>query len=175
MSVPILGSTQPPADPCAALLLDDQRLHRLANELARELYEPATILMQYGIDMETFNDRVVGNASFISYYKDARDAWHSDYSTAQRVSAKAQLLAEALLSEAHKLFLDPLQPLTGKVALLQWLGKVGNLEPKEEKAGIDKSVNVTINLSHAREYRPDQPKTIEIKGQVLDITSPGNG
>ena len=180
---PLLGlanTTQ--VDPCAQLLMDETMLQRLANELARGLYEPEDVLKMYGLTAELFNERVKDNHSFMTFYAEAHAIWHASSNSKERVSAKAGVIFEQWLREANRLMHDPANPMAAKVDLGKTLAKLANFEPvREADAGPSNGVHVTINLDHARIH----PQTITID-KVIDaqavevapelpakVTSPG--
>lgn len=180
---PLFGSTAVAVvDPCSQLLLDETLLQRLANELARGLYDLEDILKQYGIDALLFNTRVKDNVGFMTFYAEAHAIWNSSSNAKERTRAKAGVIYEQWMREANRLLHDPSNPLAPKVELAKHLAKLADLEPvREAEAGSGNGVSVTINLGHARIH----PQTITID-KVLDakavevtpvlppqVTSPG--
>lgn len=169
-------------DPCAQLLMDETMLQRLANELARGLYEPEDVLRMYGLTAELFDERVKDNRSFMTFYAEAHAIWHASSNAKERVSAKAGVVFEQWLREANRLMHDPANPMAAKVELGKTLAKLANFEPvREAETGPGNGVHVTINLDHARVH----PQTITID-KVIDaqavevapvlppqVTSPG--
>lgn len=146
-------------DPCAQLLMDETMLQRLANELARGLYEPEDVLRMYGLTDELFNERVKDNKTFMTFYAEAHAIWHASSNAKERVSAKAGVVFEQWLREANRLMHDPANPMAAKVELGKTLAKLANFEPvREADAGPGNGVHVTINLDHARIH----PQTITI-------------
>lgn len=151
-------------DPCAQLLMDETMLQRLANELARGLYEPEDVLKMYNLTAELFNERVKDNMSFMTFYAEAHAIWHASSNAKERVSAKAGVVFEQWLREANRLMHDPANPMAAKVELGKTLAKLANFEPvREADAGPSNGVHVTINLDHARIH----PQTITID-KVID-------
>lgn len=163
VSLPGLTNTVS-TDPCAQLLMDDTMLQRLANELARGLYEPEDVLRMYGLTPELFNERVKDNKSFMTFYAEAHAIWHASSNAKERVSAKAGVVFEQWLREANRLMHDPANPMAAKVELGKTLAKLANFEPvREAEAAAGNGVHVTINLDHARIH----PQTIKIE-KVID-------
>lgn len=151
-------------DPCAQLLMDETMLQRLANELARGLYEPEDVLKLYGLTAELFNQRVKDNKSFMTFYAEGHAIWNASSNAKERVSAKAGVIFEQWMREANRLLHDPSNPLAAKVELAKHFSKIANMEPvREADAGPNNGVHVTINLDHARIH----PQTITID-KVID-------
>lgn len=155
-----------PIDPLALLGLDDTRLSRLANELAREIYSPEDVLKAYGIPELYFNEYISKNTTFCVYYAEAHAIWHSATNTKERVALKAGVLFEESLREGARLLHDPASPMAPKVELMKFLGRIAGFEQADKNVGADKSISVVINLSHAQLH----PKTIEIN-KTIDGTA----
>lgn len=152
------------ADPCAQLLLDETMLQRLANELARGLYEPEDVLRMYGLTPELFNERVKDNKSFMTFYAEGYAIWNASSNSKERTRSKAGVIYEQWMREANRLLHDPANPMAAKVELAKHFAKLADLEPvREADAGPSNGVHVTINLDHARIH----PQTITID-KVID-------
>lgn len=142
-------------NPCDVLLRNDTLLSRLAYEIAKDLLPVSQILALYKITEEEFNERIVDNPVFMTFFAEARSVWGSSSNAQQRIAAKAGIQLEQWLVEADRLLHDPNSPMAPKVELAKYLGRIAGVEAvhaerRAEVAG-DSRTTVVINLGHARQ------------------------
>lgn len=158
-------------------LLSDDRLHRLAHELARNLLSPEDVLASFGITPELFQEKIRMNETFTRYYTESYALWHGVSNLPERVKAKAAMMFEEFLPEAHRIIHDPACNLPPKVQLAMFIAEIGGLKPQQNAAGVganggpaNNKVHVTINLNHGRQIVIEKKLEPTIEGEAVDIT-----
>lgn len=172
-----------PLDPCAHLLLDDQRLSRFAMELARDLYPFEQICASYYITPDMFRDQIANSAQFIRYFNEYRAIWNSETNTEGRVAIKAGAIVEDFLKKADSYLHDDSQTLTNKNDLLKTLVRLAGFGAERPDgsygsgAGAGSPARVVINLGHAQivlDNRQAPKPGDDAKVIEGEFTQPGN-
>lgn len=158
--------------------LSDDRLHRLAHELARNLLPAEDVLIKFGLSPETFAEVVQPNETFQRYYTESYAMWHGTANLPDRVKTKTAMILEEWLPEASRLLHDPLLNLPPKVQLAMFLGDLSGLKAQAAAAAngtngaANNQVHVTINLGHGRQVVIEKKLDNVIEGEAEDITPP---
>jgi len=160
-------------------LLSDDRLHRLAHELARNLLPPETVFENFGITPELFQDKIQPNETFTRYYAESYALWHGVNNLPERVKTKAAMLFEEFMPEAARIIHDTSLNLPPRVQLAMFIAELGGLKPQPSAASaanngasVNNKVHVTINLGHGRQVVIEKKLNDEvIEGEAVDITA----
>jgi len=158
------------------LPVTDAIISRIAREIARNLYPPATIRENYKLSQEEF-DEILSTPFFKTRLEEECDIWNASDATSitKRIAAKAATLVEECLIEVYSLVHDKTQPMAAKIEALKWASRMAGIEQNPNvKAGgeLDNRVKITINIGNDRvsfdKERALPPKVIE--GDVIELT-----
>lgn len=167
MAVPASPSGMP-----TALPISDAMLSQLAHECAREIYPLADILRSYRLDPAYFQGHVVNHPRFMMYYSEAHALWNSSANTRERSALKAAVMFEQWLEQANTMFMNDKEPLSSRVSLMQYLGKVAKVVDDAKEAGATQGdrVVVNINLGAGRNITIDKhiARDVTSEGQVIE-------
>lgn len=129
--------------PLPALLTTPDRLGSLASELAAGLRPRGDVWRDYGVSTRADAEAVSSLPLFQQLLCEARAAWQSREALPLRVKAKAGALVEDALVFMHAGVLNPVQPLSQRVAAFTALAKMAGIEqPAETRVGFGGGVGV---------------------------------
>lgn len=133
--------------------------------IAIGLEEPTEIAARYGFTGARW-EKLSAWAPFHSTVMSKRAEYEKNGVTFRTKSAlKADMLADRVFIEA----MQPSTNMTQRMAVLQYLTKVADLEPKEAKtASIGEGFSVTINLGNAKTTMTVENPPIE---DVVDVST----
>jgi hypothetical protein len=141
------------------------QLSKLAVDLARGLYSPERILLEYEITQEQL-DALNANDFFKQMLLIASQEWHSLKSTNQRLALEAAVAVERMIPVISARVQNPNEPLPGAVQGFTAISKVAGLgEAKEKTAAPGEKFTIQINLGDTSETFTKSRQTIEIQPQ----------
>lgn len=143
----------------------ERTLRLLARELVKNLREPNQIMKDLGLDQDTF-DRIQATTSFKAMLQEAALEWEGAANTKQRIAMKAAIMVETALPEMFNELTNDKEPLSSRVAFLQSLAKLGNLEPDKVPQVTGDVFRLEINFGPGKELVLENaipPKVIDAK------------
>lgn len=143
----------------------DLQLVKLAREIAMDIYPIETILKQYSISPETWEE-LQRNGKFKLLLESEAAAWGTALNTHERVKLKAAAMMEEWLPELNNRLHDTDEALPAKIEGGKMLARIAGMGlPGQVEGAAPERFTVTINLGAQTppiEIAKDvTPKTIE--------------
>lgn len=141
----------------------DLSLVKLAREIAMDIQPIETILKQYSIDPQRWEE-LQRNGKFIRLLESQVEEWNSALNTHERVRAKSAAMLEEWLPELNNRLHDRDIGLPAKVEAGKMLTKMAGIGEREMNAGAGgERFTITINLGedHKLSFEKSAPLTIE--------------
>lgn len=153
----------------------DNILFRLAYEFARDIYAKEDILAAFNLDEEYFQNHVLPNKTYQTYYAEAKVLWTSSLNSAERIQVKASVAFEEALETLANDLINTKEPLSGRVRLAELLTRISGVEKDIAKplaAGEGVSINISfVNAGKpAVSYEPKPPVPVTV--DVLAVKVP---
>ena len=124
----------------------DASIVRLAREMAMDHHTLEQLMKRFRLTAEQFN-RITNTPRFVALLQSETEAWNAADNTKSRIRLKASATVEEFMLDAYGYMVDPLQPLPGKVKLLDTLIGLGDLTPPpQQQAGPTKD-QLVVNIS----------------------------
>lgn len=124
----------------------DLLLVKLAREIAMDIYPLETILKQYSITPEKW-DELQLNGKFKILLESECAAWSTALNTHERVKLKAAAMMEEWLPELNNRMHDPDENLPAKIEAGKMLSKIAGMGlPGQVEGSTPERFTVTINL-----------------------------
>jgi len=115
---------------------------RLAFEIALGNEEPEDIYPRYGLTYNNWMSLIMQPTFKQAVVQHQNEIIENGIS--YRLKAKVQ--SEAYLKDAHLLIKHPMTPPNTKLAAIQWVAKMADLEPRKEAAEQGTTFNLQINM-----------------------------
>lgn len=156
------------------LTVTDQLISKLARELARNLYPPATIREQFKLTLEEY-DEILETPFFRTRLEEEVALWNDPSNAKQRISAKSATMLEEALPDIFVQIADPTVPLAAKVAALQmagrWAGVENNASVKQGEES-DRRVKITINIGANKiAFEKEIVPAKVIEGEAVEVAA----
>lgn len=124
----------------------DLQLVKLAREIAMDIHPLKTILKQYSISSEAWED-LQRNGKFRALLESECEAWNTATNTAERVKLKAAAMLEEWLPELNNRLHDRDETLPAKIEGAKMLTRVAGMGLPGQVEGVaPEKFTVTINL-----------------------------
>jgi hypothetical protein len=141
----------------------DLALVKLAREIAMDIQPIETILKQYSIDPQAW-EQLQRSGKFVRLLESQVEEWNSALNTHERVRAKSAAMLEEWLPELNNRLHDRDIGLPAKVEAGKMLTKMAGIGEREMGAGGGgERFTITINLGedHKLKFEKQAPVTIE--------------
>jgi hypothetical protein len=127
----------------------DLPLVKLAREIAMDIYPIESILKQYSITDERWEE-LQRNGKFQALLASEVEAWNTALNTHERTKLKAAAMMEEWLPELNNRLHDPDEALPAKIEGGKMLARIAGMGlPGQVEAGAPERFTVTINLGPA--------------------------
>ena len=142
---------------------DEDRLRELAIGLAKGVEDDDLLFARLGFSREDY-DELASTRTFRSMLAQAASEWESAGNTHKRVKLKAAVNVEQSLPSFYQAMIDPKEPLSSRVKVLEVVTRVAGLaNPELQPAGSGQYFKLEINLGR------DRPPIV-IENNVEEIT-----
>lgn len=164
-----------PPGPVKLTGASDNILFRLAYEFARDIYDKEDILAAFNIDEDYFQNHVIPNKTYQSYFAEAKILWTSSLNSTERIQVKASVAFEEALETLALEINNPKEALSGRVRLAELLTRIAGLE-KDVAKPLQAGEGVSININFVNAGQPQKtfasPPPLPIAVDVLAIKVP---
>jgi len=141
--------------------LPEEKLVKLANELAKAQLEPADVFQAFGITAAQFEQYVKTNPYFSRTYEAAVLDWHGVTSTAKRIKIKSATSLEQSLTTLHNRLNDPASALPAVVDTAKLLATLAGVGETKQPQGSGERFSISINIG-IKKIEQEVPATIDV-------------
>lgn len=141
---------------------DEQRLRELAMAFAKGVEDDNALLARLGFSREDYEE-LAQTRTFKAMLEQARGEWDAAANTRKRIRLKAAINIEQSLPSFYDAMIDPKEPLSSRVKVLEVVARIGDLStPELQPAGGGQYFKLEINLGQNK-------PPIVIENNVEDI------
>lgn len=125
---------------------DEQRLRELAMAFAKGVEDDNALLARLGFSREDYEE-LAQTRTFKAMLEQAQGEWEAAANTRKRIRLKAAINIEQSLPSFYDAMIDPKEPLSSRVKVLEVVARIGDLStPELQPAGGGQYFKLEINL-----------------------------
>jgi len=144
--------------------LTEEKLVKLANELAKAQLEPADLYQAFDITAAQFEQYIKPNPYFKQAYAAAILEWQSATSAVKRIKIKSATSLEQSLPMLHNRLNSATETLPAVVETAKLLAKLAGAGEEKPQTGSSERFSITINVGSKKIDRTIEP-SIDITPQ----------